>query len=678
VYLFLLILTIKDKLIKFLSIYYKKTFMSLITVLLEDKRQTLIDKYKNSINLKDFESLLGDFIDKDPSATKKYSEWMIKELIRMWNNPGNRFSSLVDLMNFMNEQIQTFHELSNSITNNDVEYFLKQIDSYQSRGINYFFDESKKNRIQRSPKDIYSYPSIWVVQLMNNSIEERKKVQREEQDAKKEAEKIYEDNRFLIVQPLSHKASCFYGANTKWCTTTKGGEYHFKRYGANGNRLYYIIDKEATGHATLGKMALQIDTSGNASVWDGQDNFRSVDFMLDRFEPISNILEKLVKGDDDYEKIKKVSQGVPSAYREKLSADYFDRFEDEYVYFYFNDVETYLSLLKNEFEEYELRDIEYAIEPPYGYDSYYYDTYNFDDDLKSGYVLNSLNPDHLKILKDILEIAKSELVSCFISRPMFSKENIKKIKEKGLEKIDYYDLYRLEINSTCNDKIGEFLINFDDKFYDNFKYTYSGAYDESLKEGVKKEMTKLLCDIYDQTGLEKVADDNCFTEYRIPVNKLLEYYEDNLESYSGYTIDQMFKDVIVPKKVNYSIPEPRELAYQVSNDEIFSELFDADMLKELENLKDRLEDREDFKDLDEYKSIYVFIANKYGFNQEIPVKPLEGDVTIKLKKIDPIDNKIEFELKRSGSNYGWKKGKAKLSTIQQLITNYQLFDPFED
>lgn len=650
--------------------------MSLLNVLLEDKRQTLIDKYKNSISIQDFETLLSNLIDMDPSVTKKYSEWMVKELIRIWNNPNRNFNSLPELISFIGNQIQKFHELSNSITEQDVEFFLKQSESVVYRST--LPGDTEKNRIKRSPKDIYSYPSIWVVQLMNNSIEERKKIQREEQDVKREVEKIYEDNRFLIVQPLSHKASCFYGANTKWCTTAKHGEYHFKRYGLNGNKLYYIIDKEATGHATLGKMALQIDTSGDASVWDEQDNNRTVDFMLDRFEPISKILEKLVEGDSDYEKLKKVSQGIESAYREKLKADYFNMFEGEYAYFYFDNLETYLSLLKNEIEEYELRDIEYAIEPPYGYDDYYYDTHNFDDDLDGGYVLNSLNSDHLKILKEILEIASSDLTNCFVSRPKFDKENIQKIKEKGFENIDYYDLYRLELNDECLKKIGEFLSDFDEKFYDNFRYIYSSAYDESLKEGVKKEMSGLLCDIYHQIGLEKVSEDECFVEYKIPVTKLLEYYEDDLEQYSGYTIDEMLKDVIVPRKLTYSIPEPRELAYQVSSDETFDELFDRDMLKELEDLKDRLEDKENFKDLDEYKSIYVFISNKYGFNEEIPVKPIEGDVTIKLKKIDPEDNKIEFELKRPGPNYGWKKGKAKLSTIQQLMSNYRLFDLFDD
>jgi len=33
---------------------------------------------------------------------------------------------------------------------------------------------------------------------------------------------------------------------------------------------------------------------------------------------------------------------------------------------------------------------------------------------------------------------------------------------------------------------------------------------------------------------------------------------------------------------------------------------------------------------------------------------------------------------RRGENYGFKKGKAKLSTIQNMFSNYQLFDLFDD
>ena len=649
--------------------------MSLLNVILEGKKENLIDKYKDSIKIDGFENLLGEFIDKDPSATKKYSEWMVKELIRIWKSPGYSQNSLVDLMNFMGDEIKRFHELSNSITDKDVEYFLKQIDNAKSRGTNYFDSPSKQDLVKRSPKDIYSYPTLWVVQIMNNSVKERKRLQQEEEEAKKDVEKIYEDGRFLIVQPFSHKASCYYGANTKWCVSMKNDSYYFNRY-TTDSRLYYIIDKESAGNNSLGKMALVINNNGNVTVWDQQDNQRTVDFMLERFEPISDLLKKMIKGDDDYEKLKNAKSGSRASLNEVLSADYFDKMDQDYVYLEFDNLEDYLSLFVDDIDEYYLKDIEYAIETPYGYDNMYYDSYNFDEDMREGYPLYVLTQNHLKKLREIIKLSGSDLIKCFSATiPKLNKDDLRKFIEKGNDEKDFYDLYNLRINNGCESEIGKFLLNFDTRFTDDFAYAYSTAEDESMKVGVREALSDEVCDIYSPIGMEKNGD--CFSSYMIPIDNLIKFYEEDLESYSGLTLDQLLKTV-VPNKVPFDIREPREWAYEVRDDKTFEHHFNSDMDFALDTLLEKLENSEDYSDLDEYKRIYTFISNKYGFDKSIPVETTEGDVTIKLINIDPTDNKISFELMRSGENFNFKKGKAKLSTIQQLMSNYQLFDPFED
>lgn len=649
--------------------------MSLVNILLEGKKENLIDKYKNDITIDGFESLLGDFIEKDPSPTKKYSEWMVKELIRLWKSPSYNANSLVDLMKFMSDEIKTFHELSNSITDNDIEYFLKQIDGANSRGIKYFESPSKQDRVKRSPKDIYSYPSIWTIQMMNKSINDRKKIQQEEEEAKKDVEKIYEDNRFLIIQPFSHKASCYYGQNTKWCTTSKNDDSYFKRYTKEG-RLYYIIDKSATGHSTLGKMALHIDNDGSASAWDQQDNNRGIDFMLDRFEPISDLLKKLIQGDDDYQKLKKVKNDTRSSKSQKLSAPYFESMDSEYVYLSFSDVEDYLNLFSEEVDEYELKNVEYALEQPYGYEGNYYDTYQFGDDMSEGYPMYMFNQSHLKKLRQVFKIMGSELINCFsVTAPAMDKESLKKYIQKSNDEKDFYDLYNLKI-TNCEEKIGKYLLNFDSDFIDSFEYAYSTAEDESMAKGVSNALNEELCNIYSDIGFIKEENSTCFTEYKISTDKLIEMYEDNLEYYSGYTLDQLLKSY-VESKVTF-VRDPREMAYEERDDETFRYHFDDDMDTALDNLIEKLENNVDYKDLDEFKTIYSYIENNYGFNVPIPVETTDGDVFLELKQVHPEDNKISFELLRRGNNYGFKKGRAKLKTIQQLLTNYQLFDPFED
>ena len=56
-------------------------------------------------------------------------------------------------------------------------------------------------------------------------------------ERKSGAEKVYEDNEWLIIIPHTEEAACYYGANTKWCTAAMKGNM-FDYY--NGKGLLYI------------------------------------------------------------------------------------------------------------------------------------------------------------------------------------------------------------------------------------------------------------------------------------------------------------------------------------------------------------------------------------------------------------------------------------------------------
>ena len=58
---------------------------------------------------------------------------------------------------------------------------------------------------------------------------------------KSEYKKIYDDENYLLVVPLTHTASCKYGANTKWCTTKKDDDSDFEEHVTMGVLAYLII-----------------------------------------------------------------------------------------------------------------------------------------------------------------------------------------------------------------------------------------------------------------------------------------------------------------------------------------------------------------------------------------------------------------------------------------------------
>lgn len=55
--------------------------------------------------------------------------------------------------------------------------------------------------------------------------------------------KIYDTDEWLVVVPLTHRASCKYGAYTSWCVAVPSNDSHFNRYIKNGI-LFYCLNKK--------------------------------------------------------------------------------------------------------------------------------------------------------------------------------------------------------------------------------------------------------------------------------------------------------------------------------------------------------------------------------------------------------------------------------------------------
>ena len=90
-----------------------------------------------------------------------------------------------------------------------------------------------------------------------------------EKSAKKEIDKIFENDTLLVIKPKTFTASCYYGSGTKWCTTMKGNPSYFNQYSSDGN-LYYLILKNVDRSNKFYKMAIQVPKNKNfdeASIW---------------------------------------------------------------------------------------------------------------------------------------------------------------------------------------------------------------------------------------------------------------------------------------------------------------------------------------------------------------------------------------------------------------------------
>lgn len=84
--------------------------------------------------------------------------------------------------------------------------------------------------------------------------------------------KEYEDEKWVIVRPLSFSASAKYGAGTRWCTTYQKEKNYFEKYWRQGILVYFI--NKQTGYKFAGYRDL---SNRELSFWNAEDN--RVDFL---------------------------------------------------------------------------------------------------------------------------------------------------------------------------------------------------------------------------------------------------------------------------------------------------------------------------------------------------------------------------------------------------------------
>ena len=187
-------------------------------VLFEAKKDTLRSKW-GGVSDENFNKI----IEGDPSTTKKYADWMLKTHIDGGYN--------------VNQIIPVIQKFDQSLSRINHEFIRKGVDTFESE-VGVDVPISDIDTIFKSPKDINSYKGLGILTAVLNQIQS-KKTKREEKLVG--AEKIYEDDNFLVVLPKTPEGSCHYGAGTQWCTAARDGN-QFKNYSKTGT-LYYIIFK---------------------------------------------------------------------------------------------------------------------------------------------------------------------------------------------------------------------------------------------------------------------------------------------------------------------------------------------------------------------------------------------------------------------------------------------------
>jgi hypothetical protein len=166
----------------------------------------------------------------DPTEQKKYIEWMA----RIWVKEKMRKD---DLEKFA--AVAQFHEMAekNIITQKDIN---------QYPTIEALYDEVKKHEGEKSKSE-------------------------EEREIKGNVDKVFDNDKVLIVLPKDKEASCLYGKNTKWCTAaTEYSNYFNSYYYDRYTNLYYILPK-GEYQKKYGKIAVAVERGGSKTYYDQTD-----------------------------------------------------------------------------------------------------------------------------------------------------------------------------------------------------------------------------------------------------------------------------------------------------------------------------------------------------------------------------------------------------------------------
>ena len=143
--------------------------------------------------------------------------------------------------------------------------------------------ENNKNNLKN--KDIMTFKSIEEVDQMlddPNSYKElsnRQKLRQTQNkvrktDVNKDADLVYEDDKWEVWVPNTYEASCKLGKDTSWCTASTSSDYYYDSYTSSG-KLYININKKIENQEPA-KIQIHLESRSFMDEFDDAISFQSL------------------------------------------------------------------------------------------------------------------------------------------------------------------------------------------------------------------------------------------------------------------------------------------------------------------------------------------------------------------------------------------------------------------
>ena len=413
-------------------------------LLLEGRKEDILKKYGIDEETTD---VINYFSDKDPSGNNKYLEWMFKN----WAGLGkNRDYSPLDYE--VVDVIELFHKNVQRIKN----------------------------------KDINSYSFLKLKETVKEA-EEKRKMSELKKEAKKQKTVIYEDDNWLVVSPHSWKASCFYGAGTKWCVTSKDTPSHWDSYSKRAT-FFYIIDKTKTKKNKYYKVAYRkLKREGRFELWDAEDmEFSKNSFGREWFSELPQELKEkaLIYHNKKFPKVVDIPKWVDDDYaaqalinhlnttdiiktdRDHYGLDVYEVDGEDWCSAEETDVDDAMNEYYSNYSDEEL--IEYYDEE--GYYIYMYDQEQFIDDEVDSYISNLSEEEILEITGIYSDIERIEGEIEKLRNELNDTDEEDEERVEGLE-------FEIE---ELSDELDQTRYDAKDSLESNYRHDWGGCLDDGV------------------------------------------------------------------------------------------------------------------------------------------------------------------------------------------------------
>lgn len=593
----------------------------------EGKKEDAIKKVKEMFSSPEDGEMIDKIFDATSSLGTKFIPFIEGETKRYLIDQN---MGVDEFINMMISRLKLFAKYNDRITLDVISSVKELWDGVETRGF------PKFDSVMKAPKDINSY-NINTLGYLTQVLSMISSKKEQEREAKKQAERIFESGNVLVIRALTHNASCYFGAGTRWCTAGQQPDY-FNKYTKDG-KLYYFIDKSNRRQ----KVALYVKDR-DPSVFDAADKEHPIDFLYYVYPEVEDfVTEKILGGG----KVKSGFEDIKNGTISRWNADTVDPLITSYDRDNDDNVTLNLDFNLRNLDFWDVFDwnegdgdkmyLDMALSS-YG-SADYFDEYSAEEDWKEGYMFSNFDDEQMDKLQTYMKIINPKLYECSLE-----------LKNRYSDK--------------CGPQVAEFLSAAFDREVSDIISEYTYDMNQDTEQGIIEYLEKDYSDIFAEYGLPMTGT---FYKKQVSLNDLIKAYRKYNPNFN-LPIHGLLRKIVQIEDIDPPSIADSIYEFKNSNHE-YTSTYNA-IEKLLDTMEETINENENLSG--DYVDHYDFIKKLGGFDNWF-VMPGDDRYNIKITDLDMEDNRVTFGLQNVVDPGNFKKMRLPFEKFKDFIYNLQLF-----